>query len=101
MKYGFFDDNCREYVITNPRTPWPWINSWKRHRKKVTLPDLSVMKRTRLLRRIILEYRSVFTLIGIWMFAMRRMSGGAGAGGAKSVQRRQKQSSGIRKRRQD
>lgn len=26
MKYGFFDDNCREYVITNPRTPWPWIN---------------------------------------------------------------------------
>lgn len=29
-----------------------------------------------------LEYRSVLLLIGIWMFAMRRMSGGAGAGGA-------------------
>ncbi len=26
MKYGFFDDANREYVITNPETPWPWIN---------------------------------------------------------------------------
>jgi|WetSurMetagenome_2_1015567.scaffolds.fasta_scaffold00319_17 cellobiose phosphorylase len=26
MKFGFFDDKNREYVITNPRTPWPWIN---------------------------------------------------------------------------
>ncbi len=26
MKYGFFDDEKREYVITNPQTPWPWIN---------------------------------------------------------------------------
>ncbi len=26
MKYGFFDDSAREYVITNPRTPYPWIN---------------------------------------------------------------------------
>ncbi len=26
MKYGFFDDSNREYVITNPETPWPWIN---------------------------------------------------------------------------
>lgn len=26
MKYGFFDDAKREYVITNPKTPWPWIN---------------------------------------------------------------------------
>jgi cellobiose phosphorylase len=26
MKYGFFDDQNREYVITNPRTPYPWIN---------------------------------------------------------------------------
>lgn len=26
MKYGFFDDERREYVITDPRTPWPWIN---------------------------------------------------------------------------
>lgn len=26
MKYGYFDDAKREYVITNPRTPWPWIN---------------------------------------------------------------------------
>jgi len=26
MKYGHFDDNRREYVITDPRTPYPWIN---------------------------------------------------------------------------
>ncbi|MDR1585539.1 MAG: glycosyl transferase [Prevotellaceae bacterium] len=26
MKYGYFDDSRREYVITNPRTPYPWIN---------------------------------------------------------------------------
>lgn len=26
MQYGYFDDARREYVITNPRTPWPWIN---------------------------------------------------------------------------
>jgi cellobiose phosphorylase len=26
MKFGHFDDSRREYVITNPRTPWPWIN---------------------------------------------------------------------------
>ncbi len=26
MKYGHFDDTAREYVIDNPRTPWPWIN---------------------------------------------------------------------------
>ncbi len=25
-KYGHFDDVSREYVITDPRTPWPWIN---------------------------------------------------------------------------
>lgn len=26
MKFGFFDDVNREYVITNPKTPYPWIN---------------------------------------------------------------------------
>jgi len=26
MKFGHFDDQKREYVITNPKTPWPWIN---------------------------------------------------------------------------
>ncbi len=26
MKFGFFDDRNREYVITHPKTPWPWIN---------------------------------------------------------------------------
>ena len=24
--YGHFDDEHREYVITDPKTPWPWIN---------------------------------------------------------------------------
>jgi len=26
MKYGYFDDEHREYVITRPDTPLPWIN---------------------------------------------------------------------------
>ncbi len=26
MKYGYFDDKNREYVITTPKTPLPWIN---------------------------------------------------------------------------
>ena len=26
MKFGYFDDDRREYVITSPRTPYPWIN---------------------------------------------------------------------------
>jgi len=26
MKFGFFDDHNKEYVITEPATPYPWIN---------------------------------------------------------------------------
>jgi|GEM_PF-6158308 len=26
MKYDHFDDEHREYVITHPSTPLPWIN---------------------------------------------------------------------------
>lgn len=26
MKYGYFDDMQKEYVITSPKTPQPWIN---------------------------------------------------------------------------
>ena len=26
MKFGYFDDEKREYVITTPQTPLPWIN---------------------------------------------------------------------------
>ena len=26
MKFGYFDDKNREYVITSPKTPYPWIN---------------------------------------------------------------------------
>jgi len=26
MKFGYFDDDAREYVITDPQTPYPWIN---------------------------------------------------------------------------
>ena len=26
MKFGYFDDRNREYVITTPKTPLPWIN---------------------------------------------------------------------------
>ena len=26
MKFGYFDDSAKEYVITDPKTPLPWIN---------------------------------------------------------------------------
>ncbi|MBN1798727.1 MAG: glycosyl transferase [Spirochaetales bacterium] len=26
MKFGYFDDQKKEYVITTAETPWPWIN---------------------------------------------------------------------------
>ena len=26
MRYGHFDDERREYVITRPDTPRPWVN---------------------------------------------------------------------------
>ena len=26
MKFGYFDDTNKEYVITTPKTPLPWIN---------------------------------------------------------------------------
>ncbi len=26
MKYGYFDDNQKEYIIKTPKTPYPWIN---------------------------------------------------------------------------
>ena len=26
MKYGFFDTDTHEYVVTSPFTPKPWIN---------------------------------------------------------------------------
>jgi cellobiose phosphorylase len=26
MKFGYFDDLSKEYVITTPKTPYPWIN---------------------------------------------------------------------------
>ena len=26
MKFGYYDDHAREYVITTPKTPLPWIN---------------------------------------------------------------------------
>ena len=26
MRYGYFDDPAREYVIIDPRTPMPWAN---------------------------------------------------------------------------
>jgi len=31
MKYGHFDDKNREYVITDPQTPYPWINYLGNH----------------------------------------------------------------------
>ena len=29
MKYGYFDDKKREYVITRPDTIKAWVNIWE------------------------------------------------------------------------
>ena len=26
MNFGYFDDSNREFVITETKLPWPWIN---------------------------------------------------------------------------
>ena len=31
MKFGYFDDQNREYVINQPKTPYPWINYLGNH----------------------------------------------------------------------
>ncbi|HAQ38129.1 MAG TPA: glycosyl transferase, partial [Saprospirales bacterium] len=31
MNFGYFDDKNKEYVITRPDTPWPWINYLGNH----------------------------------------------------------------------
>ena len=36
-RYGHFDDQHREYVITDPQTPWPWINYLGKHRRRLQL----------------------------------------------------------------
>ena len=38
MKYGYFDESKKEYVITRPDTPAPWVNS-------VSYTHLDVYKR--------------------------------------------------------
>ena len=37
MKFGFFDDANREYVITTPKTPLPWINYLGWENKEISL----------------------------------------------------------------
>ena len=33
MRYGHFDDEHREYVITRPDTPLPWAHASRRRRQ--------------------------------------------------------------------
>ena len=47
MKYGHFDDARREYVVTRPDTPLPWINYLGVER--VLRPDLQHGRRLQLL----------------------------------------------------
>jgi cellobiose phosphorylase len=36
MRFGYFDDENREYVITTPETPYPWINYLGSERYRAT-----------------------------------------------------------------
>ena len=39
MKYGYFDDENREYVITSPDTPAPWANYLGSPKYGALMPD--------------------------------------------------------------
>ena len=47
MKFGYFDDAKKEYVITSPRTPLPWINYLGC--KGFLFPDLQHLRRIQFL----------------------------------------------------
>ncbi|MCK7484153.1 MAG: hypothetical protein MZU97_00375 [Bacillus subtilis] len=42
-KYGYFSDNGKEYVITNPRTPKPWVE--RRLQRRLRLHRLTDRRR--------------------------------------------------------
>ena len=43
MQFGHFDDQQREYVITDPRTPLPWINYLGSDQVKEELESIDVL----------------------------------------------------------
>ena len=50
MNYGYFDDKNKEYVITRPDTPSPWMNylgNGKFSRSEVQRYDFKQRGRTR------------------------------------------------------
>lgn len=49
MKFGYFDDTNKEYVITSPKTPLPWINYLGS--ENFFFPDLKHLRRLQFLQR--------------------------------------------------
>jgi cellobiose phosphorylase len=54
MRFVYFDDEAREYVITTPRTPCPWINYlgtedffWMISHTGAEIPSFTVTRRCR------------------------------------------------------
>lgn len=40
--FGYFDDKNREYVITDPATPFPWINyHFYQNARKLTINKIN------------------------------------------------------------
>ena len=38
MRYGYFDEEKKEYVITRPDTPAPWVNYLDRRNTEQSFP---------------------------------------------------------------
>ena len=68
MEYGYFDDQKREYVITRPDTPYPWINYLGSEQffslMSNTCGGYSFYKDARLLRLTRYRYNNVPTDVG-------------------------------------
>ena len=46
MKFGYFDDANKEYVINSPKTPYPWINYLGNQGSFLILPAATASIRT-------------------------------------------------------
>ena len=68
MRYGYFDDERREYVITKPDTPLPWINYLGSQEYFALISNTaggySFYKDARLRRIIRYRYNNVHTDVG-------------------------------------
>lgn len=55
MKYGYFDDKNREYVIERPDTPTPWVNYLGSPEYGAIISNIHSLLQELFLKRIVLS----------------------------------------------